>query len=89
MERSTDGAGSLEQWATMFQPPDEQELLLYDGPLPEMGFHKDVTISVSDVTEMPGERKGQTLRDAALDALNPRTKPEGVVERHVDERRHR
>ena len=26
----------FEQWAMMFQPPDEEELLLYDEPVPEV-----------------------------------------------------
>ena len=25
----------FEEWATMFQPPDEEELLLFDGPVAE------------------------------------------------------
>jgi predicted kinase len=56
----------FKQWATIFQPPEEEELLLFDEPDPEAWFHEVITASVNIVTEVPGA--GDIALDPDLEA---------------------
>jgi hypothetical protein len=33
----------FEEWATIFQPPDEEELALFDKPAVDAWFHQAIT----------------------------------------------
>jgi len=46
----------FERWATIFQPPDEEEILLFDKPLPKVDLAELVSPAISSVIEVPEGR---------------------------------
>jgi len=43
----------FERWATIFQPPDEEEILLFDKALTKVDLAELVSPAISSVTEGP------------------------------------
>ena len=43
----------FERWATIFQPPDEEEILLLDKPIAAVDLVEPVSLAICSVTEVP------------------------------------